>query len=149
MTILERLNSDMKEAMKAKDSFSLSVIRMAKGAIQLEAINKKKELSDDDMVSVISKQIKMRKDSIEEFEKGNRKDLIEQNLKEIEILNKYMPEQLSNEEINKIIDEAFELIKPTSMKDMGKIMGEINPKIKGKADMSYVSSTIKEKLNNM
>ena len=84
MTILERLNSDMKEAMKAKDSFSLSVIRMAKGAIQLEAINKKKELSDDDMVSVISKQIKMRKDSIEEFEKGNRKDLIEQNLKEME-----------------------------------------------------------------
>ena len=67
MTILERLNSDMKEAMKAKDSFSLSVIRMAKGAIQLEAINKKKELSDEDMVSVISKQIKMRKDSIEEF----------------------------------------------------------------------------------
>lgn len=149
MTILERLNSDMKEAMKAKDSFSLSVIRMAKGAIQLEAINKKKELSDDDMVSVISKQIKMRKDSIEEFEKGNRKDLIKQNLKEIEILNKYMPEQLSNEEIIKIIDDVFNTINPTSPKDIGLIMKEISPKLKGKADMGYVNSIIKDKLTNL
>ena len=149
MTILERLNSDMKDAMKAKDSFSLSVIRMAKGAIQLEAINKKKELSDDDMVSVISKQIKMRKDSIAEFEKGDRKDLIEQNLKEIDILNKYMPEQLSNEEIIKIIDDVFNTINPTSPKDIGLIMKEISPKLKGKADMGYDNGIIKEKLTNL
>ena len=149
MSIIERLNEDVKIAMKSHDMFTLTVIRMAKGAVQLEAINKKKELTDEDVIDVISKQIKLRKDSISEFEKALRQDLVEQNLKEIEVLKKYMPEQLSNEEINKIIDEAFELIKPTSMKDMGKIMGEINPKIKGKADMSYVSSTIKEKLNNM
>ena len=114
MTLLDTINNDMKNYMKEKDSFSLGVVRMVKGAIQLESINKKKELTDEEIISVISKQIKMRKDSIVEFEKGNRQDLVEQNKKEIEILNKYMPEQLSMEEINKIIDEAFLLIKPTS-----------------------------------
>lgn len=145
----ERILNDIKEAMKAQDKELLSVIRMVKGAMQLEEINLKRKLNDDEVISVIQKQIKTRKESIEEFKKANRNDLVEKTSKEVEILNKYMPEQLSNEEINKIIDEAFELIKPTSMKDMGKIMGKINPKIKGKADMSYVSSTIKEKLNNM
>ncbi len=145
----ERILNDIKEAMKAQDKELLSVIRMVKGAMQLEEINLKRELNDDEVISVIQKQIKTRKESIEEFKKANRTDLVEKTSKEVEILNKYMPEQLSVEEVNKIIDEAFELIKPTSMKDMGKIMSEINPKIKGKADMSYVSSTIKEKLNNM
>lgn len=121
---------------------------MVKGAIQLESINKKKELTDEEIISVISKQIKMRKDSIVEFEKGNRQDLVEQNKKEIEILNKYMPEQLSMEEINKIIDEAFLLIKPTSSKEQGLIMKEITPKLKGRADMSLVSGIIKDRLNN-
>ena len=145
----ERILNDIKEAMKAQDKELLSVIRMVKGAMQLEEINLKRELNDDEVISVIQKQIKTRKESIEEFKKANRTDLVEKTSKEVEILNKYMPEQLSAEEVNKIIDEAFELIKPTSMKNMGKIMSEINPKIKGKADMSYVSSTIKEKLNNM
>lgn len=145
----ERILNDIKESMKAQDKELLSVIRMVKGAMQLEEINLKRELNDDEVISVIQKQIKTRKESIEEFKKANRTDLVEKTSKEVEILNKYMPEQLSVEEVNKIIDEAFELIKPTSMKDMGKIMSEINPKIKGKADMSYVSSTIKEKLNNM
>ena len=145
----ERILNDIKEAMKAQDKELLSVIRMVKGAMQLEEINLKRELNDDEVISVIQKQIKTRKESIEEFKKANRTDLVEKTSKEVEILNKYMPEQLSVEEVNKIIDEAFELFKPTSMKDMGKIMSEINPKIKGNADMSYVSSTIKEKLNNM
>ena len=149
MTILERLNSDLKEAMKNKDSFSLSVIRMAKGAIQLEAINKKKELSEDELVTIISKQIKLRKDSIIEFEKAGRNDLVEQNQKEVDLLNKYMPEQFSDEEINNIIDEVFEKINPTSSKDMGLIMKEISPKLRGKADMGYVNGIIKNKLNNL
>lgn len=148
MTLLDTINNDMKNYMKEKDSFSLGVVRMAKGAIQLESINKKKELTDEEIISVISKQIKMRKDSIVEFEKGNRQDLVEQNKKEIEILNKYMPEQLSMEEINKIIDEAFLLIKPTSSKEQGLIMKEITPKLKGRADMSLVSGIIKDRLNN-
>ena len=148
MTLLDTINNDMKNYMKEKDSFSLGVVRMVKGAIQLESINKKKELTDEEIISVISKQIKMRKDSIVEFEKGNRQDLVEQNKKEIEILNKYMPEQLSMEEINKIIDEAFLLIKPTSSKEQGLIMKEITPKLKGSADMSLVSGIIKDRLNN-
>ena len=148
MTLLDTINNDMKNYMKEKDSFSLGVVRMVKGAIQLESINKKKELTDEEIISVISKQIKMRKDSIVEFEKGNRQDLVEQNKKEIEILNKYMPEQLSMEEINKIIDEAFLLIKPTSSKEQGLIMKEIAPKLKGRADMSLVSGIIKDRLNN-
>jgi len=148
MTLLDTINNDMKNYMKEKDSFSLGVVRMVKGAIQLESINKKKELTDEEIISVISKQIKMRKDSIVEFEKGNRQDLVEQNKKEIEILNKYMPEQLSMDEINKIIDEAFLLIKPTSSKEQGLIMKEITPKLKGRADMSLVSGIIKDRLNN-
>ena len=148
MTLLDTINNDMKNYMKEKDSFSLGVVRMVKGAIQLESINKKKELTDEEIISVISKQIKMRKDSIVEFEKGNRQDLVEQNKKEIEILNKYMPEQLSMEEINKIRDEAFLLIKPTSSKEQGLIMKEITPKLKGRADMSLVSGIIKDRLNN-
>ena len=149
MTLLEQLSKDMVEAMKSKDSFTLGVIRMAKGAIQLEAINKKKDLTDEDVVSVIAKQIKMRNDSVNEFTKAGRTDLAEQNKKEIEILNKYMPEQLSSDEVHKIIDEAFAKINPTSNKDMGLIMKEVSPKLKGKADMSLVNAIIKEKLANL
>ena len=148
MTLLEQLSKDMVEAMKNKDSFTLGVIRMAKGAIQLEGINKKKELSLDEEVAVISKQIKMRNDSVVEFTKANRMDLVEQNKKEIEILNKYMPEQLSLEEVNKIIEEAFAKLNPTS-KDMGLIMKEVSPKLKGKADMGKVNAIIREKLANL
>lgn len=147
MTLLEQLNKDMVEAMKNKDSFSLGVIRMAKGAIQLEAINKKSELTDEEVVSVIAKQIKIRNDSITEFTKANRTDLVEQNKKEIAILNKYMPEQLSFEEVNRIIDEAFTKLNPTS-KDMGLIMKEVSPKLKGRADMGKVNAIIKERLAN-
>lgn len=149
MTLLEQLNKDMVVSMKNKDSFSLGVIRMAKGAIQLEAINKKKDLTDEDIVSVISKQIKMRNDSITEFTKAGRTDLVEQNKKEIEILSKYMPEQLSLDEVNKIIDEAFTKVNPTSNKDMGLIMKEISPKLKGKADMGQVNAIIKGRLGSM
>lgn len=149
MALLEQIQSDMISCMKNKDNFTLNVIRMAKGAIQLEKINKKADLSDDEIVSVISKQIKMRNDSITEFKKAERFDLVEQNEKEIEILSKYMPVQLTEEEVNKIIDEAFSKINPTSSKDIGLIMKEITPKLKGKADMSKVSLIIKDKLSNI
>lgn len=141
-----KLLSDLTLAMKSQDKETLSVLRMVKGAIQLEEINNKHELTDDEFISVVGKQIKTRKESILEFEKANRTDLMEQTKKEIEILNKYMPEQLSEEEILKIIDEAFNTVKPESVKDMGKVMAYVNPKLKGKADMSFVSKTIKERL---
>lgn len=142
----ERIINDLKDAMKAQDKELLAVIRMVKGAISLEEINKKRDLNDEEVIDVIAKQIKTRKESIVEFEKAGRDDLIEQNKKEIEILNKYMPEQLSDEEVEKIIDEIVSKVNPTSMKDMGKVMGEATPKLKGKADMSLVSKLVKEKI---
>ena len=144
-----KLLEDLKEAMKAQDKELLSVLRMVKGAMQLDEINLKHELTDDEFIGVISKQIKTRKESISEFEKANRQDLIEQTKKEIEILNKYMPEQLSEEEVLKVIDEAFKAVNPQSQKDMGKIMGIVTPKLKGKADMSFVSKIVKEKIENI
>ena len=149
MTLLEQINNDMIFYMKNKDSFSLGVIRMVKGAIQLEKISKKRELTDDEIIAVVSKQIKMRNDSINEFKKANRIDLVEQNQKEITILNKYMPKQLSQEEITIIIDEAFNKINPTSSKDIGLIMKEISPKLKGKADMGEVNTIIKKRLEDL
>lgn len=143
----ERIVNDLKEAMKAQDKELLAVIRMVKGAISLEEINTKKELTDDEVISIIAKQIKTRKESIEDFKKGNRQDLIDQTNREIEILSKYMPEQLSLEEVNKIIDEIFDIVKPSSMADMGKLMSAAKEKLNGRADMSYVSKTIREKLN--
>ena len=106
-------------------------------------------VTDEEVVDVVSKQIKMRKDSIVEFSKASRDDLVEQYNKEITILNKYMPEQLSYDEVVKIIDDAFTLINPTSQKQMGLIMKEVNPKVKGKYDMGEVSKLIKDKLSNL
>ena len=146
MTLSERINEDLKTAMKEKDSFKLGVIRMIKGAMQLAKPNPREELTDDDVVGVISKQIKMRKESIKEFEKAGRDDLVTQNQKEIEILEAYMPEQLSEEELDKIIDKVFEEVKPTSVKDIGMVMKTISPLVKGKADMSLVNQKIKERL---
>ena len=144
-----KLLNDLTAAMKNQDKETLSVLRMVKGAMQLEEINKKHELTDDEFIGVVSKQIKTRKESILEFEKANRTDLIEKTNSEIEILNKYMPEQLSEEEVLKVIDEAFKEVDPKAQSDMGKLMGYVNPKLKGKADMSFVSKTIKERLANI
>lgn len=145
----DRILKDMVSAMKSQDKLRLSVLRMVKGAIQLEEINKKNALTDEDVIGVLSKQIKTRKESIADFEKGNRLDLIEQTNKEIEILNEYMPEQLTEEEVIKVIDDAFRKVNPTSTSDMGKIMALITPTLKGKADMSSVSKIVKEKINNI
>lgn len=147
MTLTERINNDLKEAMKSKDSFRLGVIRMVKGAMQLAKPNPREELTDDDVIAVISKQIKMRNDSINEFAKAGREDLVEQNKKEIEVLKAYMPEQLTEEELIEIIDKVFNEVKSTSSKDMGLIMKSLSPLVKGKADMSLVNKIVKEKLN--
>lgn len=149
MMLAERINNDLKDSMKNKDSFKLGVIRMIKGAMQLEKKDPRAELTDEEVIKVISKQIKMRNDAIAEFEKANRQDLISQNEKEIEILNSYLPPRLSDEEINKILDDTFLLVNPTSSKDMGKIMKEVSSKVAGRVDMSVVSALIKERLSNL
>lgn len=145
----EKILEDLKLAMKAQDKEKLSVVRMVKGAIQMDELNKKHELSDDEVIAIISKQIKSRKEAILEFEKANRSDLVEQNKKEIEILNTYMPEQMKEEDVIRVIDEAFKKINPTGPADMGKVIGSISPILKGKTDMGNVSKIVKEKLNNL
>lgn len=145
----QKILNDLKNAMKNQNKELLSVVRMVKGAIQMEEIKVKHELSDDEVIGIIAREIKTRKESIKEFEKGNRTDLIEQTKKEIDILNRYMPEQMSEEEINTTIDSVFAKVNPTKPSDMGAIMKEITPLVKGKADMSLVSSKIKERLSNL
>ena len=149
MNLYEKFSSDMITAMKEKNKEKLTVIRMVKGAMQLEHINNKKELNEDLLIDVVSKQIKMRNDSIEEFKKGDRQDLITATQSEIEILKEYLPEQLTEEEVDNIIDEVIKEVNPTSGKDMGIIMKNVSAKVKGKADMKVVSAKIRERLANI
>ena len=144
--LLDKINEDLKDAMRGKDALTLSVIRMLKGEKQKKKISKG-NIDDDDIIAIISKQIKMRKDAIEQFSKANRQDLVTQNEQEIDILTKYLPEQLDESEVIKIIDEAFAKINPTSNKDIGIIMREVSSKVKGRFDMQKVSAIIKSKLN--
>lgn len=149
MNLLDRLNNDLKESMKNKDKMKLSVIRMLKSAIQMAKIELKHDLSDDEIIAVISKQIKMRKDSIKEFENAKRDDLVAQYQEEVDILNTYMPEQMSLSEVTKIIDEVIADVNPTSPKQMGLIIKEVSPKVKGRYDMGEVSKIIKDKLSDL
>lgn len=141
-----KLAEDLKVAMKNGDKFKLSVLRMLKSALQLESISKKHDLTDDEVIAVIKKQVKQRKDSITEFEKFNKLEEVNSLKEEIEILNNYLPAEMSEEEIKKVIDEVFEIVKPTSMKDMGMVMKELNTRITN-ADMSLVSKLVKERLS--
>ena len=144
--MVEKLKQDMIEAMKNKEKDRLTVIRMVKASMDQEHIDRKREINDELLIDVVNKQIKMRKDSIVEFEKGGRSDLVEKTQSEIDLLLNYLPEQLSSEEVYKIIDEIFAEVKPEGQKDMGKVMKEATAKLKGKADMKEVSNIIKEKL---
>ena len=146
MTKIDDLQKEIMQAMKDKDTLKLNVLKMVKGAIQLEKINNGRELNDELFLDVVVKQIKERSESIEEFKKGNRQDLVDKTQAEIDILNTYLPEQLSDDEVNKIIDEIFDEVKPSSAKDMGAVMKEATAKLKGKADMKKVSTIIKDRL---
>lgn len=148
MNLVQELDKEIIEAMKVKDSVRLATLRGVKGAIKLQSIDHKKEINDELLIDVVSKEIKSRNESIKEFEKGNRQDLIDKTKEEIDILSKYLPEQLSEDEIITIINQVFEEVKPSGIKDMGKVMGKVTPLVKGKADMGLVSSLIKEKLNS-
>lgn len=148
--LYETISNDMKEAMKAHDKDSLNTIRLLKSAIDMYLVNNKMErnsCSDEIVIDIVSKQVKTHKESIEEFKKGNRQDLADKLLKEIDLLSKYLPKQLTEEEINSEIDKVFDKVKPTSMKDMGLIMKELTPIFKGKADMKTVNEIVRSKLN--
>lgn len=145
--MLEKFKSELINAMKEKDKIKLNTLRAVKGAMQLEVINNKKEESEELLLDVINKQIKMRNDSISEFEKAGRDDLISSYKAEIDILNEYMPEMLSDEELNKIIEDAINKTGASNVKEMGLVMREITPVIKNRCDMKEVTNIIRGKLN--
>lgn len=147
MALTEEIVKDLTKAMKEQDKFNLSVLRMLKSALQMEKINKQHDLTDEEAIAVIKKQVKTRKDSLEEYKKYGKDDEITNLTKEIECLSKYLPEELSEAEISKILDEIFEEIKPESIKDMGKIMKAAGEKFAGRADMTTVSALVRQKLN--
>lgn len=145
----EKIKSDIVAFMKEKDTLKVQTLRGIKGDVDLEHINKKVDITDELVIDMLSRGIKTRRESILEFEKGGRDDLIEKTNSEIDFLQGYLPKQLTSEELNKIIDEVFNKVNPTSAKDMGLIMKELTPLVKGKCDMKSVSSMIKSKLENL
>ena len=147
MTLYEQITNDMKEAMKSQDKETLSTIRLLKSAIDLSKINNKLDsVSDDLVIEVASKQVKQHNESIEQFRSANRDDLADNLVKEIEIISRYLPKQLTKEEIISEIDNIFSEVKPAGKQDMGKIMKEANLRLKGKADFKLVSEIVNSKL---
>ncbi|MBO1512264.1 MULTISPECIES: GatB/YqeY domain-containing protein [Metabacillus] len=148
MSLLEQLNQDMKQAMKNKEKDKLIVIRMVKAALQNEAIKLgKNELSEEEDLTVLSRELKQRKDSLQEFKNADRLDLVEKTQAEIDVLVDYMPEQLSEEEVSEIVKQTISEVNASSKADMGKVMGALMPKVKGKADGSLVNKLVQQQLS--
>ena len=144
--MLEKINEELKNSMKSGDKFKLSVLRMLKSALQNEAINKKSELTDEDVLTVLKRQVKQRNDSLKEYEELGKEEMVLTLKQEIEIINAYLPEEASIEQINSVIDEAFEKLNPTSMKEMGMVMRYVTENL-ANADMTKVSAIVKERLS--
>lgn len=149
MTLRDRLTEDMKQAMKAKDAgkLRLSVIRMVRSAAKYLEIDRHKELDDNELLEVVAKEVKMRKDSLEEFRKANRPELLEILEQEIAILMEYLPEQMGESEVRALVAQAVADAQASSPKDMGKVMAILMPKVKGRADGKLVNLLVKEMLN--
>ena len=146
MSLKEQLFADLKTAMKEKDTLKKDTVQLIRsGILQFEKDNKV-ELDDEGVMEIITKQLKSRRDSLPDFVKSGREDLIEKLNKEIEILLSYLPEQLSEDEIAKIVEEAIAETGAASIKEMGKVMGIVNPKLKGRADMKVVGALVKKLL---
>ncbi len=148
MSIKDLLTEDMKQAMKDKESgkLRLSVIRMARANIKNIEIDEKRELNDDEVLAVLMKEVKMRQDSLEEFAKAGREELVEQAKQEIAILRKYLPEQLSDEELKALVEEAVAETGAAGPKDMGKVMAALMPKTRGRADGKRINTMVRELL---
>lgn len=146
MSLLETLNADMKQAMKDKNKEALSVIRMVKSTVMNEQISLGHDLTLEEELTVLSREVKQRQDSLAEFEKGGREDLAAGIRSELTILAKYLPAQLTEEEIVAIVAAAIEQTGATGPKDMGKVMGVVTPQIKGKADGKVVADLVKATL---
>lgn len=145
-SLKEQIQEDMKTAMRAKDKQRLATIRLIQAAIKQKEVDERIELSDDQVIAVLEKMLKQRRDSIEQYGKAGRQDLVDQESFEVGIIQTYMPQPLSQEELETLISEAISESGATSAKDMGKIMGILKPKVQGRADMKAISAQIKQKL---
>ena len=146
MSLKEKLQEDLKSSMKNKDTVKKSVVTLIRAAIKQHEVDNRVELADDAIIDIISKQLKQRKDSLAEFEKANRDDLVEETKSEIQVLEGYLPQQLSEEELEKIVIETIAEVGATSMKDMGKIMAAIKPNTAGRADGRKINELVKKNL---
>lgn len=142
----DSIKSEIVKAMKEHDKERLNVLRMVKAAVDLEHIDKKIEINDELVLTVVLKQVKMREDSIEQYSKTSRSDLVEKETTELNILKEFLPKPLTDSEVDELISEAITEIKPEGMKDMGKVMGYLSPKVKGRTDQKALSIKIKERL---
>lgn len=157
MNLFEKINDDLKQILKSGDSLRISVLRMLSAAIHNREIEKRTKLAkenkppepltDDEVLEVVASEAKKRREAIEGFEKGGRQELAEKERKELEILQGYLPEQLSREAIAKAVEEAIGSTGASGAKDIGNVMGYLSPKLKGKADMTRVSKLVADKLN--
>ena len=142
ISLKKKIDEDIKQALKSKDSLRLSVLRMLKSEIKYQEIDKGSELSNDEVISVLSSSIKKRKDSIEQFEKGGRDDLVSQEKAELAVVLRYMPEQLTEEKLSEIISQAIKEANAAGPSDLGRVMKLIMPQIKGKADGKMVNQVV-------
>ena len=147
--MLEQIQNDLRESLKNKDEIKVSTLRLLIGAIKNFAIEKESTSyipTDEEIVEVIRKEAKKRKESIEQFEAGGRNELVEKETKELQILESYLPAQMSEKEVEKIIEQKIQELGATSAAEIGKVMGTLSQELKGKADMGFVSSIVRKKL---
>ena len=145
--LLSSIQEEVKNSLKSGEKFKASTLRLIVSALKLEEKNKAKTLTDNEALEILTKMIKQRKDSISQFETANRLELAQKEKDEIEIIQNYLPEQLSEEELSALIDEIIEEVNAESVKDMGKVMGVLKPKITGKADAGIASGLVKKLLS--
>ncbi len=146
-TLKERIVAEMKEAMRAREAVRLDAIRLLRAAIQRREIDERVELGDEEVLTVIQKMIKQGRDSIAQFEKGARDDLVQKEAAMLAVLETYLPEQLAEGELTELINKALNETDAQSVRDMGKVMGWLKPRVQGRADMGAVSNAIKQKLS--
>lgn len=149
MTLKEQLDIDLKTAQKAKDKVRLSVIRMLKAVIKNREVEKREELTEQELLQAVNSQVKSRRESIEEYKKGNREDLVKKEEEELIILKEYLPEELSEDELKEMIEAAVSEAEASGPKDMGKVMKILTAKTTGRADGKVVSGMVKEKLSSL
>ena len=145
--LLSSIQEEVKNSLKSGEKFKASTLRLIVSALKLEEKNKAKTLTDNEALEILTKMIKQRKDSISQFETANRLELAQKEKDEIKIIQNYLPEQLSEEELSALIDEIIEEVNAESIKDMGKVMGVLKPKITGKADAGIASGLVKKLLS--